>query len=105
MKKNFAKWVCRFWYKYACTPGTPFLVFFGLQKTCKGAKVKGLQLQYVQFANVQKLVIFVFSGPDQKDRMKIFCSIIIHLLCAAKCFTDKTSLIYKPLYNIKYFIL
>ena len=47
------------------TPPPPFLVFLGLQKTCNGAGVKWLHMQYVHIVNVQRFKKRVQSGSEQ----------------------------------------
>ena len=67
MKKNFEEWVCRFWYEIYFTPSPRLFSLFRVAKTYKGAKAKGLQLQYVPFANVERVKKRAQSGSEQSS--------------------------------------
>jgi hypothetical protein len=70
-EKKFSGWVWKKGRKFGCTPPPPFLVFFGLQKTCKGADCKRLHLQYLRIANVQSLIKRVQSRSRQSTGIMI----------------------------------
>ena len=65
MKKNFAKWVCRFWYKNFCTPGPTLAQLLHTGNVHSKLCAKVLYLQYLPFAYVERVKKRAESGSGK----------------------------------------
>ena len=65
MKKNFAKWVCRFWYENCFTPSPPLARLLHTAKPCNKLCAKVLHTLNVRIVNVQSLIKRGQSGSEQ----------------------------------------
>ena len=70
MKKNFAKWVYRFWYEIYFIPSPLLARLLHTAKHCNKKCAKVLHILNVPFANVERVKKRAQSGSGQSTGIK-----------------------------------
>ena len=71
MKKNFAKWVCRFWYENCFIPSPTLARLLHTAKPCNKLCAKVLHILNVRIVNVEHSKIRVQSGSEQSTGIRL----------------------------------